>query len=130
MVIATVSRRTTDLVGGDHAGQPSDAAVHPGMTGSIADARFDAAAQLRTGDAEIAVEGLRQGLEALPYAEIWAVDFEFRARPGQNPEPVCLVAWELRSGRKLRVWQDEFATPEHRTYSAFLNLAQKAYPPD
>ena len=49
-------------------------------------------------------------LDALPFAEIWAVDFEFGAEPGENPEPVCLVAWELRSGRKVRVWRDEFGT--------------------
>ena len=43
-----------------------------------------------------------------PFAEIWAVDFEFGAEPGENPEPVCLVAWELRSVRKLRLWRDVF----------------------
>ena len=47
-------------------------------------------------------------LDALPFAEIWAVDFEFGAEPGENPEPACLVAWELRSGRKVKVWRDEF----------------------
>jgi hypothetical protein len=47
-------------------------------------------------------------LEALPFREIWAVDFEFVARPGERPDPVCLVAWELRSGRKLRLWRNEF----------------------
>ena len=46
-------------------------------------------------------------LDALPFAEIWAADFEFRAEPGENPEPICLVARELRSGRTIRVWQDE-----------------------
>ena len=38
------------------------------------------------------------------------VDFEFGAEPGENPEPVCLVAWELRGGRKLRLWSDEFGS--------------------
>jgi DNA polymerase-1 len=47
-------------------------------------------------------------VDRLPFHEIWAVDFEFDAKPGENPKPVCLVAWELRSGRKVRVWQDEF----------------------
>jgi DNA polymerase I len=47
-------------------------------------------------------------LDQLPYQEIWAADFEFDAKPGENPKPVCLVAWELRSGRKVRLWQDEF----------------------
>jgi DNA polymerase I len=47
-------------------------------------------------------------LDPLPFTEIWAVDYEFGANAGENPEPVCLVAWELRSGRKLRLWRDEF----------------------
>ena len=46
--------------------------------------------------------------DALPYREIWAVDFEFVSKPGERPDPVCLVAWELRGGRKLRLWRDEF----------------------
>ena len=53
-------------------------------------------------------------LDLPPFAEIWAVDFEFGANPGENPEPVCLVAWELSSGRKLRLWRDEFG-PAHHT---------------
>ena len=47
-------------------------------------------------------------LAALPYREIWVVDFEFSALPGERPDPVCLVAWELRSGRKIKLWQDQF----------------------
>jgi DNA polymerase-1 len=40
------------------------------------------------------------------FNQIWVVDFEFRVAPGERPDPVCLVALELRSGRKLRIWQD------------------------
>ena len=48
-------------------------------------------------------------LEALAgFREIWAADFEFVAHPGERPQPLCLVAWELRSGRKVRLWRDEF----------------------
>ena len=55
-------------------------------------------------------------LDQIPFAEIWAVDFEFGANAGENPVPVCLVAWELRSGRKLRLWRDEFgAAPPYPT---------------
>jgi hypothetical protein len=43
-----------------------------------------------------------------PFAQIWAVDFEFTAPPGERPEPICLVARELRSGRIVRLWRDEF----------------------
>jgi len=40
-------------------------------------------------------------LANLGFNEIWAVDFEFRADPGERPVPICLVALELLSRRKL-----------------------------
>ena len=52
--------------------------------------------------------GCEPMLEALPYREVWAVDFEFMAPPGERQIPVCLVARELRSGRTIRLWQDQF----------------------
>ncbi|TYO68496.1 DNA polymerase I [Bradyrhizobium hipponense] len=42
------------------------------------------------------------------FREIVLVDFEFEALQGERPNPVCLVAWELRSGRKFRIWKDQF----------------------
>ena len=55
-------------------------------------------------------------LDLLPFNEIWTIDFEFVAGPGENPQPVCLVAWELHSKRKLRVWCNEFGnTPPYPT---------------
>jgi DNA polymerase I len=48
--------------------------------------------------------------ENIPFREIWAADFEFDVKPGENPKTVCLIAWELRGDRKIRVWQDEFGT--------------------
>ena len=44
------------------------------------------------------------------FREIWLVDFEFFARPGSRPSPICVVALELRTGRKLVIWQDELRT--------------------
>ncbi|MGD0661676.1 MAG: DNA polymerase [Syntrophorhabdales bacterium] len=55
-------------------------------------------------------------LDALPFSEIWVVDSEFEAPPGENPAPVCLVAWELRTGRKVRVWRDELRTMRRPPY--------------
>jgi DNA polymerase I len=46
-------------------------------------------------------------LAALSYREVWAADFEFVPQTGERPDPVCLVAWELRSGRKLKLWRDQ-----------------------
>ena len=51
------------------------------------------------------------------FKEIWLVDFEFGAPPGEQQDPVCLVALELKSGRKRRVWQDELETMNHPPYS-------------
>jgi DNA polymerase I len=62
-----------------------------------------------------------------PYREIWVVDFEFGSGPGENPDPVCLVAWELRSGRRIRLWRDEFSTaPPYSTASDVLFIAYYA----
>lgn len=61
----------------------------------------------------------RQGLDLLPYDQIWAVDFEFSAEGGNRPIPRCLVARELRSGRTVRVWEDEL-----------LRLRKPPYPTD
>ncbi len=70
--------------------------------------------------------GLAQ-LDLLPFSEVWAVDFEFDAKPGENPEPVCLVAWELRSGRRLHLWQDQFGTaPPYPTGPNVLFVAYYA----
>jgi hypothetical protein len=41
------------------------------------------------------------------YREIWAIDFEFGSTPGDRPQPVCLVAKELRTGRLLRLWENQ-----------------------
>src|SRR5215218_6732502 len=43
----------------------------------------------------------------LPYREVWAIDFEFSAGAGENPQPVCLVAKEVGTGRLIRLWQDQ-----------------------
>jgi hypothetical protein len=53
---------------------------------------------------------------ALPFREIWCVDFEFypgsgKAHGGRDGDPItplCLVAHEMRSGRTVRLWRGEF----------------------
>jgi DNA polymerase-1 len=47
-------------------------------------------------------------LADLPFRGIWCVDFEFTALPGELPNPACLIAWEQRSGKKIRLWRDAF----------------------
>ncbi len=69
----------------------------------------------------------RQVLGDLPFREVWAVDFEFRALPGERPTPVCLVAWELKSGRTARLWQDQFTrTPPYPIDEGVLIVAYYA----
>jgi DNA polymerase I len=46
-------------------------------------------------------------LDQLPFKQVWAIDCEFIATGGDRPVPVCMVAQELRSGRKLRLWADQ-----------------------
>jgi DNA polymerase-1 len=48
-------------------------------------------------------------LSMLPYEQVWAVDFEFTAPPGERPRPICMVALELRSGEIIRMWEEELS---------------------
>lgn len=38
------------------------------------------------------------------YGNIWLIDFEYLAPPGNEPDPVCVVAKELKSGKVVREW--------------------------
>lgn len=43
------------------------------------------------------------------FREVWFVDFEFHAPPGEQPRPLCLVAREFHTGRLIRTWLEEDA---------------------
>lgn len=45
-------------------------------------------------------------LDALPYARIIALDFEFFGAEGDNPKIVCLVTTDLLTGDTQRYWRD------------------------
>lgn len=61
------------------------------------------------------------------FREVVAVDFEFTAPPGERPRPVCLVAHELVSGRRYRIWCDQFgAAPPYATGDDVLFVAYYA----
>jgi hypothetical protein len=49
-------------------------------------------------------------MEGLPFRAVVALDFEFGAKPGERPAPVCLVAHELFSGQRWRLWADQFGS--------------------
>jgi len=50
------------------------------------------------------------------FSEVWCVDFEFGVSPGERPRPICLVAYELHSQKRLRLWQDELQRLEGPPY--------------
>ena len=65
--------------------------------------------------------------DKLQFREIWAVDFEFGSEAGAQPDPVCLAAWELKSGRKIRLWRDQFGNaPPYATDANALFVAYYA----
>ena len=46
---------------------------------------------------------------ALPFEQVWLVDFEFVANGGDVQRPVCMVAREHLTGQEIRMWEDELA---------------------
>ena len=61
------------------------------------------------------------------FREVVMVDTEFATTPGNRPRPVCLVAHELRSGRRFRIWQDQFGpVPPYATGPDVLFVAYYA----
>jgi hypothetical protein len=61
------------------------------------------------------------------FREVVAVDFEFIAATGNRPTPVCLVAHEQRSGRRFRLWRDQFGPePPYATGPDVLFVAYYA----
>ena len=61
------------------------------------------------------------------FREIVLADFEFANTPGNRPVPVCLVADELCSGRRFRLWQDQFGpAPPYATGRDVLFVAYYA----
>jgi len=61
------------------------------------------------------------------FREIVLADFEFEIGQGERPVPVCLVAHELTSGRKFRIFQDQFGlAPPYATGPDVLFVAYYA----
>ena len=58
------------------------------------------------------------------FREVVVADFEFVADPGERPRVVCLVAHELRSGRRHRLWYDQLGpVPPYPIASDVLFIA-------
>jgi len=60
------------------------------------------------------------------FDEVWLVDTEYVAPEGERPDPVCLVAKELRSGRVVRLWKDELLDPPYGSGADVLFVAYNA----
>ena len=66
-------------------------------------------------------------LDQLPFHEVWVVDFEFNGGAGERPEPICLVAREMKSRRKVSLWRDQFGSaPPYSTDASALFVAYYA----
>jgi DNA polymerase I-like protein with 3'-5' exonuclease and polymerase domains len=61
------------------------------------------------------------------FCEVWLVDTEYHAPPGDRPEPICLVAKDFLSGRTLRLWQDELQTLRQPPFSIAKDSLFVAY---
>ena len=51
------------------------------------------------------------------FQSIWLVDFKFAVPPGERPTPICLVARELGSGRRIKFFQDELMAMKSPPYN-------------
>lgn len=45
------------------------------------------------------------------YDSVWVVDFEYTSDPGQVPEPVCMVAIDIKGNQEIRLWRGEMDKP-------------------
>jgi len=54
----------------------------------------------------------------MQFQSIWLVDFKFSVPPGEKPTPICLVAWELGSGRRIKFFQDELMAMKSPPYTS------------
>lgn len=61
------------------------------------------------------------------FSEICLVDFEFSAPPGDHARPVCMVAYELFSGRTIRLFQGSLHQHNAPPYSIASDSLFVAY---
>lgn len=61
------------------------------------------------------------------YREVWAVDFEYAAPPGERPDPVCMVGRELARGRWLRLWRDDLRQLQSAPFATDPEVLVVAY---
>lgn len=57
----------------------------------------------------------------------WLCDFEFGSSPGERPAPRCMVAREFRSGRTIRLWENELRSLKGAPFDVGLDSIFVAY---
>ena len=62
-----------------------------------------------------------------PFHEVWLVDFEFGAAPGENPDVRCMVAREAQTGRVIRMWYDDLAGLQAAPFGTGRDCLMVAY---
>lgn len=65
--------------------------------------------------------------ELQKYTEIWFVDFEFRAAPGERQVPICMVALEYKTKSLLRLWEDDLRNTDRPPLSLGPDVLYVAY---
>jgi DNA polymerase I len=66
-------------------------------------------------------------IRGIEFQEIWFVDFEFNAKPGNRSRPLCLVAKEFITGQTLRLWDEELRSLSTPPYSVSRESLFVAY---
>jgi hypothetical protein len=61
------------------------------------------------------------------FLEIWVIDFEFISSGGEIYEPICCVAWELKSGKKKKWWCDELRAMEQAPWECGSDAVTVAF---
>jgi DNA polymerase-1 len=61
------------------------------------------------------------------FTQIWAVDFEFSTGSDLNPDPLCMVAIELRSEQTIRMWREELRSCSRAPFDTGPNSVMVAY---
>ena len=71
--------------------------------------------------------GVNAALAAVPFREIWLVDFEFQPDANLHPRPICMVAIECRTGARLRLWESELRAIKHAPFDTGEDALMIAY---
>ena len=64
--------------------------------------------------------------ELRDFSEIWFYDFEYKTPVGDPVIPHCLVAHELCSGKRVRLWRDQLQVPPYRLDQDCLYVSYNA----